>query len=98
MSKVKLRSKRETNEELVRRLMTYSRFGALSQVFIMEAIARYAEQCATAKPELFDGPLLNGAAWVGVAKEIDHAFKMRMAEDSAPYKPETLDELDPHYE
>lgn len=62
--------KRETNTQIVRRMMEHSQFGAMSQMFIMEAISRYAKQCAEVDAAVFDSPLINGAAWVGVAKEI----------------------------
>lgn len=64
-------AKMESNVDVVKRIMEFSRFGALSQVFVIEAISKYAAACAAADPKVFDSPLLNGAAWVGVAKEIN---------------------------
>lgn len=60
-----------SNDEVVVRLMNYSKFGALAHAFVIEAISKYAAACAAADPKVFDSPMLNGAAWVGVAKEID---------------------------
>lgn len=61
---------RLTNEEFVTDLMSFSSFGGLCQVFVIEAIRRYADQVAAADPAAVDTQFLSGAAWVGVAKEI----------------------------
>lgn len=61
---------RLTNEEFVAELMQFSNFGALSQVFVIEAIRRYADQVAAAQPSEVDTPFLSGPVWIGVAKEI----------------------------
>ena len=63
--------KLESNEDLVKDLMNYSPYGALCQVFIMEAIQRYAEQVAASNPEDYDmGAMIAPEAWIGVAKDI----------------------------
>lgn len=59
--------KRETNEQLVRRLMNFGPYGALSQVFIMQAIDAYAKAVVRAGPEKADTPFISGRAWVGTA-------------------------------
>lgn len=75
---------RPTNIDMVVDLMNHSRYGALSQVFVMEAIARYAEQMAEATEEELtpeepepapDGTIrvnmgINPQAWIAVAKDI----------------------------
>lgn len=61
---------RRTNVQWVKHAMEYSKFGALSQAFIMEAIGRYANQIAELDPARLDSALISGEAWVGVAKEI----------------------------
>jgi hypothetical protein len=61
---------RLTNEEFVSDLMTYSSFGGLCQVFVIEAIRRYADQVSAANPAAMDTQFLSGAVWVGLAKEI----------------------------
>ena len=79
---------RPTNIDLVVDLMNYSKFGALSQVFIMEAITRYAEQMAQATPEQLtpkapeDGQEgismgFPAQAWIGVAKDIQARLEAR---------------------
>lgn len=60
----------ETNEQIVRRLMNFSSYGALSQLFIIDAITKHAEAVSMADPKKFDGGFINGGAWVGVAREI----------------------------
>jgi len=62
--------KRQTNEQFLTEIMRFSRYGALSQAFVMEALSRYAEEVSKADPKSCDTPMLSGAAWVGVAKEI----------------------------
>lgn len=63
-------SKRLTNDQVLARLMKFSRSGALMQAFIIEACRRYAEACAEAPAETFDSPLLHGAAWKACAVEL----------------------------
>jgi hypothetical protein len=58
------------NTDLVSDLMNYSPGGALGEVFIVEAIRRYADQCAAAGPAALDTPMLNGAAWHRVAVDV----------------------------
>lgn len=58
----------ETNTELVTRMMEYSPTGALSQMFIIEAISRYAKLVAESPP--MDHPMINGAAWKHTAEFI----------------------------
>jgi hypothetical protein len=60
---------KETNYELVTRLMNFSRNGALMQPFILTAIEKYSEQCIAAGPEKFDSPILNGRGWIRCAEE-----------------------------
>lgn len=62
--------KRLDNIEFITELMTFSNYGALSQIFIIDAVIKHAEAVAKAKPEDVDSPMVAGAAWVGVAKEI----------------------------
>lgn len=72
---------RKDNEQFVADLMAFG--NPLKQVFIMEAIRRYANECAAMDPAEFDNALLSGAAWVGVAKEIKAAMDARLGDDIA---------------
>lgn len=67
--------KRRTNVQIVRDLMEFSDHGALAQMFVMEAIKRYADQVAAMDPDKLRAcfepmPFLNADSWQGVAKEI----------------------------
>ncbi len=64
--------KPRTNTELVAGMMEYSSFGALSQIFIIDAIRRQAKAVAAATPaELGGDALISPQAWQRVAKDID---------------------------
>lgn len=65
------RNERMTNVELVTEAMEFSRYGALAQAFVIEALRRYAAKVAVADPKDLDSPGLNGCAWVGTAQEIN---------------------------
>lgn len=78
MSSVKRKPKRLTNEQFVTELMTFSNYGALSQLFVIEAIAKWSGKIAQCKPEEIDPTgraWINAEAWVGVAKEIQQRMK-----------------------
>lgn len=60
-----------TNVKYLTEIMEFSRFGPLAQAFVIEALARYATEIKACKSEDLDSPGLSGAAWVGVANEID---------------------------
>lgn len=66
--------KRKTNVQIVADLMNYSEYGAMSQLFIIDAITKQAEAVAKMDPEELEKSksfqLINPRAWVGVAKEI----------------------------
>jgi len=59
-----------TNTEFVAELMQFSPYGALVQVFIIDAIHKHAKAVSRAAPSEVDRPLICGEAWVGVAKDI----------------------------
>lgn len=73
-------SVRETNIEFVTRIMESG--SPLRQAFIIEAISRYAAQCATLPAETFDTPYLSGAAWLDVAKAINFEVVKRFNADA----------------
>ena len=61
----------ETNEDLVLDLMTFSKFGPLGQVFIVQAIRKYAEQIATATVQHMDhGEGLDPVLWQRIAADV----------------------------
>jgi hypothetical protein len=67
----------KTNVQIVRDLMEFSKFGALSQMFIIDAITKQAALVAKSRPSDYPaGGFVEPTAWIGVAKEIE----ARMAE------------------
>jgi hypothetical protein len=58
-----------TNVEYVTEIMEFSRFGALAQAFVIEAVA--GTQLCCCKSEDLDSPGLSGAAWTGVERKSD---------------------------
>lgn len=65
--------KQKTNVGVVVDLMEFSKYGALAQMFVMDALSKHARQVADAPPEAFEsmkGGFFNPVAWQGVAREI----------------------------
>ena len=74
--------KHMTNVEFVTWLMEYSKYGALVQLFILDAIERRAADIADLDvadlAEVFgENSFVNPVAWHGVATEINDKFKAR---------------------
>lgn len=63
-------TRRRTNTEFIADVMDYSRFGPMAQLFVLEAVRRYAEQCAKAPASALESGLINGELWKAVAKDI----------------------------
>lgn len=70
--------KPKTNIEFLNDAMTFSRFGPLAQVFVMQAVEKYANAVIQAGPEAVDSPMISGEAWVGVAAELKEKFERRL--------------------
>lgn len=70
-------AKPQTNVEFVTQLMEFSRFGALAQIFVIDALDKWSAKVAAANPADVDSALINGEAWVGVAREIQQKLKDR---------------------
>jgi len=67
--------KQKTNVEVITDIMEYSEFGALAQMFVIDALTKAAKRVAEAPwPEIskaFEGnQMISARAWQGVAKEI----------------------------
>jgi hypothetical protein len=60
----------KTNLGVVTDIMDFSRFGALSQVFVMEALASYAQSVNQTPAADLEGGAVPGAVWKGVAEEV----------------------------
>ena len=65
-----------TNEEFVAGLMSYSRHGALTQVFVIEAIRFYAE-LIKGQPDVEDKPdaMFSAKKWKAVAADVHTQMK-----------------------
>jgi hypothetical protein len=75
----KRKNQPETNVDFVTRIMEFSNYGPLAQLFILEAIRNWSDVVAKADPAKIDTPMINGHAWVGVAKEIKAKLEDRSA-------------------
>ena len=73
--------RRETNEQLVIRLMRFSRNGALMQVFVLTALQRYAELVKDAKPEEVQSAMIPAEAWKRVADELLEEIERHYKQD-----------------
>lgn len=71
--------KRETNEEFVKRIINFGPTGALQQVFVMQALEKYAQAVAGSTPEALDTPLVSGKAWHDTAIYIGTELKKHFA-------------------
>jgi hypothetical protein len=72
-----------TNVEKVSHIMTYSNYGALSQMFVMEALHKWSQLVGSASPKDVDNGFISPEAWIGVAREIRDALQAEMLiEDS----------------
>lgn len=73
-------TKQLTNEDLIHDLMNYSKYGMLSQAFIIQAISYYTANVLEKSDELIKEEeenekngkisLISSKAWVGIAKDI----------------------------
>lgn len=61
---------RKSNEMMVRDLMEVSPYGALAQVFIIEAIRYYSERVAAQAAVSDPGASLDPAVWHEIAKDV----------------------------
>lgn len=67
-----------TNVDLVKDIMEFSEFGAMAQIFVMDALHKMSKRVAESKVEDYpeDG-FINPEAWIGVAKEIQTKLNSR---------------------
>ena len=72
-------SDRQTNVEFVTELMEFSRFGAMAQLFVMQALDEFSHAVAVAPPETFrdTAHFINPELWQGVAREITQKIDQR---------------------
>ena len=73
-----------TNLECLTNLRTFSRYGALAEAFVMDALSKHAAQVAGMPLEVLtekfgDQPIVSAKAWHGVANEIHHKLEAHFA-------------------
>ncbi|MGG2042849.1 hypothetical protein [Burkholderia gladioli] len=78
-------SKRTTNLECITEIMAFSKYGALAQAFVLDALSKHAERVATLpldalQKQLGDHPLVSARAWHGVAQEIHTKLESHFAQ------------------
>lgn len=73
-----------TNLECLTQIMTFSRYGALAQAFVMDALSKQAKHIAQMPLEQLqesfgDHPMIGANAWQLVAKEIHEKLQAHFA-------------------
>ena len=73
-----------TNLDCVTAIMTFSRYGALAQAFVMDALSKHASHIAAMPPEELqeqfgDRPTISAEAWQAVAREIHQKLEAHFA-------------------
>lgn len=73
-----------TNIECLTDLMTFSRYGALAQAFVMDALSKHAARIARTpldelNEQFGDQPMVSAKAWHGVAQEIHEKLEAHFA-------------------
>lgn len=74
-----------TNIEFITEIMTLSQFGALAEIFVLDALTKFTKQVVEATPEdlrAMDNCLIRSVSWQGVAREIQHKLARRFTEKS----------------
>jgi hypothetical protein len=72
--------KPETNLEFVARIMEFSNYGPLAQLFVIDALDKWSQKVSEADPADIESAMISGHAWVGVAREIQAKFAKRLGE------------------
>lgn len=73
-----MRALQKTNQQAVTEVMKFSRFGALAEAFVMDALDKHADQVLASAPE--NQP----AGWQGVAKEIKTKLDVHFGRHDEP--------------
>jgi hypothetical protein len=71
---------RETNEQLVARLMSFPKSGPIMQLFVIEALRRYAALCADGDLTKMDLGPISGAHWKRCAVELHAEINKHLGE------------------
>lgn len=74
---------RETNVEFITRLMEYAPTGALSQIFIIDALDKWSQRVIADEASIvgaMEGGIVSGEAWVRTAKYIQAELRRKYME------------------
>jgi hypothetical protein len=71
---------RETNEQVITRVLTFPKSGPLMQIFMLEALRKYAEACAVADAAKLDTGPISGHAWKRCAIELRDEINKHLGE------------------
>lgn len=85
----------QTNEQLIHNLINYSKHGHLMQVFMIEAMAKYAELTCSSPAGYMEDHMVSEQAWRGCAEEYLRklaAQQGQVIEIPQPRQPLTLEE------
>jgi hypothetical protein len=75
-----------TNIEKVTHIMSYSDYGALAQMFVMDALHKWSGIISKTEPQKVDNGFVSGEAWIGVAREIQKAMQTEMSIEEAEFE------------
>ncbi|OXI73724.1 hypothetical protein AB9075_07200 [Burkholderia thailandensis] len=69
-----------TNLECLTDIMTFSRYGALAQAFVMDAPSQHAARVAQTPLDALEvNPMISARAWRGVAQEVHTKLEAHFA-------------------
>lgn len=78
----------KTNVQVVTDLMEFSKYGAMAQLFVIDALSKVAKKVALSPPEAFasmEGGFINPEVWKGVAREISEKLALHLGESSEQF-------------
>lgn len=86
--------KLESNEEFMRRLMTYGcPTGPLIHAFMFHGLMAYCNQVVAKPAEAFDSPMLSGNAWLATANWLGNELGKRLVKPFPGEQPATAQEM-----
>lgn len=77
----------ETNQEFINRMIDFSRVGPLMQLFMLEAMTRYAVNVVADKENVIrdmDKGMISGHSWVRAAEELKRELEKKYGKAMMP--------------
>jgi len=72
--------KNKTNVQIVKGIMENSQYGALSQLFVMDALHKFSKSVSESSEKDYPkNGFISAQAWIGVAKEINDKLNNKEA-------------------